>query len=376
MTEIDLSTALPTTPRAMQGALDTALTALLRSPDLPGDLRANRPAGTARDRAVAVDWLRGRLGPVSQDRVVVTNGTQNAIALVVQAVVPPEGVVVAEEMTYVVLRSIVERLGRRVKAVPIDREGMVPEALDEVCAQHGPSLVFINPTIHNPTTAIASEGRRVRLAAVARKHGVPIFEDDVLGALHPDAPAPIAAVAPDIAWYCMSLSKCLAMGLRMAYLVVPRTLSAADFVRPVGKLSSWFPASLSAQVVEALVRTGGAREISAGIASEMVRRQRLAATMLDGHAFDTKPGALHIWLQLPEAADPASVVAAAASKGVAMRPSDVFLYDGGSAPNAVRISLSAPRTEALLRDGLTRVRSILDPLRRTDDVVGGAAAMG
>ena len=358
---LDLTKALPPTPPILDRALSATLRSLSNERDLGSRIRINRPGGNAQDREVAAAWLSCRFDPAPPvDRIVVTNGTQSSLALILQFLAAPGDLILAEQLTYVVLAQIVKRLGMRIEGVPLDDAGLMPEAFEAVCRSKKPKALYCNPTVHNPTASVMPESRRVAIADIARRYGVSIIEDDVLGALHGAVPRPFSAIAPDVTWYCMSLSKCFALGLRLAYVVAPSSGAAVDFLKPIQNLSSWFPAPLSLMVVADWIRTGMGRMIAVAILDEMILRQALAATLLPNADYTTTSGALHIWLRLPPAFDASTFERAALQAGVAIRPSTLFCVDDCPAPNAVRISLSSPVRMADLETGLTRIAALLE----------------
>jgi hypothetical protein len=63
--------------------------------------------------------------------------------------------------------------------------------------------------------------RRVAIAAVARRFGVPIVQDDPYGFLPIKGSSPFAVLAPELTWHVAGLAKCLGAGLRIAYVAVP-----------------------------------------------------------------------------------------------------------------------------------------------------------
>jgi DNA-binding transcriptional MocR family regulator len=75
----------------------------------------------------------------------------------------------------------------------MDAEGMLPEALEEACQLRRPRLLYLVPTIQNPTTATMSAQRRQALLAVAKRHDLTVIEDDPYWLLAGDAAPPLAA---------------------------------------------------------------------------------------------------------------------------------------------------------------------------------------
>lgn len=358
---IDLTKAFPPTPVFLDQALRETLAKLASAYDLGTQIRLNRIAGNLQDRAAASAWLARRLGaPPPVDRVLITNGTQSTLALILQSMATSGDLIVSERLTYVVLRQIVARLGMRLRGIPLDDFGLVPEAFEALCRQEAPKVLYCNPTVHNPTASVMPEDRREAIAKVARRYNVHIIEDDVIGALHGPGPKPIAALAPDVTWYCMSLSKCFAMGLRLAYVVAPDQVAAERLLMPVRNLSSWMPSSLSLMVVQDWITTGAGGRIADAIQQEIADRQRMAASLLPKASYATAEGALHLWLQLPSTVDASTFERVAARARVLIRPSNLFLVDDSLAPNAVRVSLSSPTHRTELEIGLMRVAALLE----------------
>jgi DNA-binding transcriptional MocR family regulator len=358
---LDLTKALPPTPRILDRALSATLRSLSDQGDLGSRIRANRPGGDWEDRQYAAAWLSCRFDPPpALERIIVTNGTQSALSLILRHVAGPGDLIVAEQLTYVVFSRIVGRLGMRIEGIPLDEHGLAPEAFEAVCRERKPKALYCNPTVQNPTASVMPEARRMQIADIARRYGVWIVEDDVLGPLHGASPRPISAIAPDVTWYCMSLSKCFALGLRLAYVLSPTVAAAADLLKPVQNLSSWFPAPLSLMVVADWIRSGLGRMIATSIRDEMIRRQALAAPLLRNTDYKTASGALHVWLTLPQRFDPIAFEGAALRSGVAIRPSSLFCVGDSPAPNAIRISLSSPVDTADLESGLRRIAALLE----------------
>src|SRR5262249_28791241 len=150
-----------------------------------------------------------------------------ALALLIEELVPPGGVLLVEELCYAHVGRIANAFGRRIEPVVIDSEGIVPEALDRACAAHAARTLFCVPTLQNPTAAVMSLARRDTLAEIARKRDLAIIEDDAQGLFPDAAPLPLSALVPERSWYVMGLSKCLALGLRLAFIACP-TARAAD----------------------------------------------------------------------------------------------------------------------------------------------------
>ncbi len=111
--QIDLTTALPPSPPEFDQELRRVLASFARQMNLGSAMRKNRVGGSPHDREAGALWLAPRLGQdLDVERLTVTNGTQSALMLLLQAEVGNGGVLAAEALTYVVLRTIAARLAR------------------------------------------------------------------------------------------------------------------------------------------------------------------------------------------------------------------------------------------------------------------------
>src|SRR3977135_2306586 len=128
---IDLTKAFPPTSAVIDGAVSQTFRRLAMDCDLGSRIRLNRSAGNWTDRAAGASWLSCRFStPPPADRVIITNGTQSALALILQSLAVPGDLIVSERLTYAVLKQIVTRLRMRLLGIPVDERGLVPEAFE------------------------------------------------------------------------------------------------------------------------------------------------------------------------------------------------------------------------------------------------------
>src|SRR3989442_6258249 len=99
-------------------------------------------------------------GDVDARQLVVCPGAQAAIAALVLALTEPGDVILTEPTSYPGLRAAAAQFGRRIIAVQADSQGIMPERLEQACRQHRPGLVYLNPTLQNPTAITLAEDRR------------------------------------------------------------------------------------------------------------------------------------------------------------------------------------------------------------------------
>ena len=357
---IDFTRSIPPLPPELAPRLVESFTSIVRQQDLSSVLRNGVAGGSERDRHAGALWLAPRLGAVPEiDRVIVANGTQGVLLLLLAHYLQPGEVVLTERLSYGVLKALVTRSGRRLFGLELDDEGILPQAFEDACRTMKPKLLYCNPTVHNPTTAIMSCQRRLIIADIARRYGVVIVEDDPLGRLHPDAPLSIAAVAPDVTWYIMSTTKCLMHGMRIAYAIGPSAKETASVRDPVSRLSHWFPSPLSTSFLNDWIESGAAAELSGSIRAESLRRQDIALRTLRDLPVASAEGSMHLWIVLGDHLQCNDVKARLQENGVLVRSADDFAVDQQCRPNGVRLSVSSPPNRAAVKMGLDLVAQVL-----------------
>ena len=352
---MNLPPALPGYPLAR--AIQDTVTRLLRQQDV-GTLMSYRwGAGTAEDRAAGAVWLRPNLGRIDPQHLLVCPGAQSAMLAILTTLTRPGDVILSEEITYPGIRALAAQLGLILHGVESDRDGMCPERLDEACRRFRPRLLYINPTIQNPTTLTMPIGRRRAIAVTARRQNLPILEDDAYG-LFPSQPLPaIASFAPELTYYIATVAKSLSPGLRIGYVLAPgqaQTMRLTAALRATALASS----GLLSSIVTAWIKSGQATEILGAVRTEATARQVIARSFLPEADADAHPEGLHVWLRLPAHWHAPGFAAYVRKQGLAIVPEDAFSLDP-TGRRAVRIALGAAGDRARLGEALRAVSAAL-----------------
>jgi len=337
---IDLELNFPVLPE--QGALlANGLARLVRPDALMAALHPVRAAGTsiARDASAAL-LSRGGWAPDPQDLLFSGNGRQ-AIAAAIAALVPPGNRLGVEPVTYPVVKGIAARLGVSLVPLPMDEAGVVPEALDT-----GPPLraIYVQPALHNPLGVTMPDERRHALAESLQRHDIFAIEDTIYGFLRDDLP-PLAMLAPERVVVIDSLSKRIAPGLTLGFLVSPRSI-APDLAAAI-RSGTWMASRFALDAATNWITDGTAATICEAKRQDAAARQQIAAQRLAAFDIRADPNAYHCWWELPEPWRADTFVAAAARHGIAVTPARSFTVSPGRAPNAVRLALASPPLDVL-----------------------------
>ncbi|SDN31627.1 PLP-dependent aminotransferase family protein [Afipia sp. GAS231] len=339
---IDLEVNYPLLP-TQSAMIARSLEGLERPEALDVALRQTSITGTLAARNISAEFLaRGDWSPGADQFVFTANGRQ-CIAAALAAVVPSGGRCGVEALTYPFIKDIAARLGVTLVPLAMDEEGVRPDAIQKAHREAHLSALYIQPTIQNPLGMTMPPARRADLVRVVEKLGLPVIEDTVYSFLGDDAP--LAALAPDSCIVLDSLSKKVAPGLAIGFIVSPPRLRERIMasVRSGGWTASGF------------ALTAGIRMMGDGTVSELVRlkridaarRQQMAAKHLAGFEVQANIQSYHLWLTLPPHWRSQTFVAAAARRDIALTPSTTFAVAPGHAPNAVRLALGAPSSEQL-----------------------------
>ncbi|MCM3882011.1 MAG: PLP-dependent aminotransferase family protein [Vicinamibacterales bacterium] len=307
-------------------------------------------AGARHNRAAGAAWI-GQTGlETSVERVVLTAGGQHAILLSLLALTNPGDEILVEELSYPGIFDIAEHLHLQVRTLPIDSEGIRPEALAEACAKHKPAALYCISTFHNPTTALMSETRRVEIAAIALEHDLTVIEDDVYGFLAPDA-KPLSTFLPESKFiYITSTSKSIAPGIRIGYLLAPLPLVERLSMAVLRTLVNAPP--LMAELATSLITDGVAGRIVEWKRKEIAARQEIAARVLRGLDVQTHSQSPHAWVKLPEPWLSEAFVSHARHRGILVTGAESFAAGHETNVQAIRIALGPPSTRAALEEGL------------------------
>jgi DNA-binding transcriptional MocR family regulator len=220
---IELSAACPPPPPIVVRAIA----------ELSGDDMVRHAAGAGylpaglpelRER-IAEQMSRDGL-PTRPDEILVTTGAQQAIGLAVTLLGGVGQPVLMEEATYPGALDVTRGLGMRPVGVPLDLQGVMPDALEDLLERVRPALIYLVPAFQNPTGSVLSAARSRRVAELSARYRVPVVEDLALRNQPMDdavLPAPIAAHAPDAASMSIgSVSKVLWGGLRVGWIRAAR----------------------------------------------------------------------------------------------------------------------------------------------------------
>jgi GntR family transcriptional regulator/MocR family aminotransferase len=319
------------------------------------------PQGNERLRVALGDLLARLRGMhAAPSAICVVRGSQQALYLAARALLAPGDAVAVEACGYPPTWHVLRLAGCEPVPIPVDAHGIDVDRLAAVCETRRVRAVIVTPHHHTPTTVTLSPARRSQLLALAARHRMMVIEDDYDFDFHYDGPPvlPLAAMDPaGVVVYVGTLSKCLAPGLRLGYLV-----GGPEVVSRVTAYRSWVDQQ-GDQVLEQAV----AVLLEDGVVQRHTRRARRVyqarrdilcdalRRQLPALAFAVPAGGMAVWAHAP-GIDTDAWVQRALERGVAMQAGRRFQFDG-SASEHVRIGFAACN-DAELQEAVRRLAAI------------------
>jgi len=362
---IDLSMNIPPQPAGggMAEFVKTTISEVLARQGIEA-LSAYQDAGVSASLIQAGRaWLRPALGALANHPdLTLCTGTQAAIFCALLSTTQRGDTILSEPLTYPGFLVAAQQLGLRLVGLDVDADGVTPESVERSHRETGATLIYLNPTLQNPTGTTMPEARREAIAATLLQLGMTLIEDDPYRYLLNDAPPPIATfTGGERTYYMTSLSKCLWPSLRTSFVVPPHEHDGAALQSAL-RASSMGCSMLLAAVAEEWLRSGVAKQLVLDIQREVRARQTLARNILPRDV-STHPTGVHIWMPLPGHWNRQLFAHALEQHGVLVACSDDFSI----APNpvdAVRLSIGGARDQGLLGQALQQVARLLYEERR------------
>ncbi|AFY66956.1 PLP-dependent aminotransferase family protein [Geitlerinema sp. PCC 7407] len=283
---------------------------------------------------------------VSPDHLIVTNGSQQGLALAIQAYVRPGDWVIVESPTYHGTLALLETLGARVIGIPMAPDGMNLTLLAQYLESHRPKLIYTVSTLHNPTGITTSQAHRQALLDLAEHYDCWILEDNAYEGLNFEpVPPPIKALdTRDRVIYLGTFSKTLTPGLRVGYVVATGPDHQNLLERKL--LQDLHVSTVSQAIVSEYLASGHYRHHLSRLRHHNQRSQQAMLQALEQHfpleaSWTVPQGGMFLWVELPDRLPLREICNQAIAHQVLVSCGDAF-FPGQRGYPAMRLNFSQP----------------------------------
>ncbi len=298
-----------------------------------------------RDDPLLIEQIQARLLPrrgifANPDEIIVTLGAQHALYMLATLLMGKGSKVAMEDPGYPDARSIFRLAGADIAPTPVDAQGIVTSAIPQDA-----NFVFVTPSHQCPTMVSLSSERRADLLKRAARDNQIIIEDGYDGQLIDEAPQQ-ALKSQDKSGrviYVGSMSKTLAPGLRLGYIVASAELIAE--LRALRRFMLRHPPANNQRAVALFLSLGHhdalVRRLSAAFEERRKRVFGAISNYLPEWRATDPAGGSSLWLEGPRGADSRYIAEAAARRGVIIEPGDRFFDTKDKPTRFMRLGISS-----------------------------------
>lgn len=300
--------------------------------------------------------------------IVVTAGSQQALDLVMRAVINPGDVFVVERPTYLAALQTLELAEANVMSVSSDSDGMVVDELAELLKIQKIKGVYVVPNFGNPSGLTLSAARREQLVKLAVEHNFLIIEDDPYGELRftEERNATLYQVSQQVLGhteniiYTSTFSKILAPGLRLGWAILPPFL--LHKVAIIKQAADLHASALSQSIVECYLGLDRLPAQIEKIRAAYKHKGEILAGLVEKElgdviSFDMPKGGMFLWARFRQQFDATEWLKTTLKQGVVFVPGEYFFSDK---PDRSTFRLSfATATEQQMQEAVARLRRSL-----------------
>lgn len=298
----------------------------------PTLLQERDPMGNLLLREQIAIWISERHGHrVDADRILITRGSRSALALLTHTIFRKGEAVLVESPGNRAAWDVFQSGAQMVlKSVHHGPGGVDLEAIQKSFRSDRIRLLYMTARHQFPTGAVLAQDKAESLLSLAAEHRVAILEDDYDAEItfgERRAPSLLALDREGLVIHLGSLSRLIAPGLRIAFLVVPSQI-APFLASAKQRLEEQGDATLEWAIGD-LIRDGDLARHLRRVRKIYQHRRDLLATLLrdnlgDDLAFEVPTAGMGLWLTARQGLCAETWVRSARSFGLRLNPPSWF----------------------------------------------------
>jgi 2-aminoadipate transaminase len=302
---------------------------------------------------------------VTLDDIHITGGSQQALDVIGRIFLEPGAVVLTETPTYLGALQAFSFYGTKYVSVATDKDGVIPEDVEDKVKKHNPRIIYLVSTFQNPTGITIAEERRPQLVEIARKYNVPIVDDSPYAEIRFTG-KPVKSLRYYGREHVIELgtfSKLISPGLRIGWvvsnpyvqLIIERMKQAMDL----------HTNTFAQYVIADFIDKGHLDNHIELIKKEYGKKRNYMIKMLEKYFGDrvhwtTPEGGLFLWLKIPDHISATEMLPKAIQAKVAYVPGK-FFYSAEQDDTTMRLNF-CNATEENIEEGIKRLAGVVDSI--------------
>lgn len=290
-------------------------------------------------------WLKERNMNVSPESIGITSGSQGALDTLGKIFIDKGDTIAVESPTYIGAVDAFAPYSPKYAEIKTDRDGVIPESLEQILKTKKIKFVYLIPTFQNPTGKTIPWERRQEIAKIIKKYNALLIEDDPYNSLRYRGKSidPIQTLIPDQTIYLCTFSKVLAPGLRIGFYSAPHDL--AKLMTAAKQSVDLHTNSYGQYLAAEYLKTGDLKKHLPKILKIYKSRQEAMFSALKKYfpsTFSwTRPeGGMFIWVEGPKTFNAVKFYWASIKNNVAYVPGTYFFARQGSGKNTLRLNFT------------------------------------
>jgi GntR family transcriptional regulator/MocR family aminotransferase len=321
------------------------------------------PGGVSSLRQYVARRLSLHGAHVTDDEVLITNGSQQAIDLVAKTFLDPGDSIAIEAPVYSGAINLYNLYQVRQIPVEVGEEGMRIDLLGAVLRGSQPKFVHTTPTFQNPTGSTMPLEKRRELLELVYENRTPVIEDDFVGELRFEGVAVPSLRALDTKGTVLQLgtfSKICFPGVRIGWIISDQSL--IERMRTMKQFSDLGASALLQEAIAEFCRRGLLdKHLKRMKRIYMARRNVMLETLHnrfpEGVTWHRPQGGMSVWVNLPEGLDVAELLVEARNAGVDFAAGPLF-YPNPNGQSSMRLNFTCV-SESEIEEGLNRLSGVI-----------------
>ena len=298
------------------------------------------------DDPLLIEQIQARILPrrgvwASRDEILITMGAQQALYILADLLIGKGTRVGMENPGYPDARNIFELKSPQMVPLAVDDQGLVADANLSSC-----EFVYVTPSHQSPTTVTMPLSRREQLLKQAEQNDILVIEDDYESEINfvgDPTPALKSLDASERVIYVGSLSKTLAPGLRLGYMVAPRPL--IEEARALRRLMVRHPPANNQRIVALFLSMGHHDSLIHRLSETYKNRWQVMGAALNKHLPESSRipsfGGTSYWVEGPAGLDTRELKERARAAGILIESGDICFMEKNPPQNFIRLGYSS-----------------------------------